>query len=316
MEAGLQILGGLLLLAVGGEALIRGAVGIARRFGLSEMLIGLVLVGFGTSAPELITSINAARSGASGIAIGNVVGSNIGNVLLVLGVVVLIRPIRVNPAAVGRDGTVAIVAAVLLAAIALALGELSRVTGVVLTLLLLAYIAVVWRLERNGGAAAELHVEESHTHDPTPRPVTMLIVFTVAGLGMLLFGADLLVRGAVTLARLAGMSETVIGLTIVAVGTSLPELVATLTAALRGRADVAFGNIVGSNIYNVFGILGITALVQPITIPADVSLVDWAVLVGSAVLLMIVARSGKRITRIEGGILVALYAAYVAYLVV
>ncbi len=314
MELLVQIGGGLVLLALGGEGVIRGAVGIARRLGLSELLIGLTLIGFGTSAPELLTSVNAAISGAPGIALGNVIGSNISNVLLVFGMVALIRPIPINPAAITRDGLVMIVASVTLVTMALSFGELNRPLGGALVALLVIYIATVWMLERRGGPAANVHKGEAHTHDPVPDALWLSALLALGGLGFLVFGADLLVEGAVTLARVAGMSETVIGLTIVAIGTSLPELVATLAAALKGKNDVAFGNIVGSNIYNIFGIVGLTALVKPITVPPEVSLVDWGVMCLSAVLLLLFATIGRRVTRLEAACLVAFYAAYIAHL--
>ena len=315
MEIAIQIIAGLALLALGGEGVIRGAVGIARRLGLSELLIGLTLVGFGTSSPELITSIDAALVGSPGIALGNVLGSNIGNILLILALVVLIRPLNVNPAAIGRDGALVIAASIALTVIALIFGELNRWIGVLLVLALVVYVTAIWRIERRGGAAAEMHKEEGHTHDPAPQKLWQSALFALGGLGLLVWGADLLVNGAVTTARLAGVSETVIGLTIVAIGTSLPELVATLAAALKGRSDVAFGNIVGSNLYNILGILGVTGIIHPITIPTDIGLVDWTALIGSAVLLMIFAITGKRITRLEGMVMLTVYAAYIAYLI-
>lgn len=314
MEILAQLVGGLVLLGLGGEGVVRGAVGIARRLGLSELLIGLTLVGFGTSAPELLTSVNAALSGSPGIALGNVVGSNISNVLLVFATVAMIRPMPVNPAAITRDGLVMIAAALVLIALALCTGELTRLAGSGLLTLLVIYILTVWWIERRGGPAAQMHEGEAHSHDPAPQALWLSAMFALGGLGLLVFGADLLVAGAITLARVAGMSETAIGLTIVAIGTSLPELVATLAAALKGKSDVAFGNIVGSNIYNVFGILGVTSLVRPITIPEDVTLVDWAVFGGSGALLLLFATTGKRVTRLEGACLFVLYAAYVAYL--
>lgn len=314
MEAGIQIVAGLALLAIGGEGVVRGAVGVARRLGLSELLIGLTLVGFGTSTPELMTSIDAALAGSPGIALGNVVGSNIGNILLILATVVLIRPISVNPAAVGRDGLFVIVVSMALAALAFLFGELNRWVGAAFVTTLALYIVATWLLERRGGPAAEMHQEESHTHDPAPSALLLSLLFAFAGLGLLVWGADLLVEGAISTARVVGISESVIGLTIVAIGTSLPELVATLAAALKGRSDVAFGNIVGSNLYNVLGILGVTALIQPLAIPADIGVVDWAVLIGSACLLLVFAASGRRLTRLEGAILLALYCGYVGYL--
>jgi len=314
MEAGLQIVAGLALLAIGGEGVVRGAVGVARRLGLSELLIGLTLVGFGTSTPELMTSIDAALAGSPGIALGNVLGSNIGNILLILGAVVLIRPLSVNPAAVRRDGLIVIAVSIALAALALLLGELNRWIGAAFVAVLALYIVAAWRLERRGGPVADMHQAESHAHDPAPGALWLSLLFAFAGLGLLVWGADLLVEGAISTARVAGISESVIGLTIVAIGTSLPELVATLAAALKGRSDVAFGNIVGSNLYNILGILGVTALIQPLAIPVDIGVVDWAVLIGSAALLLVFAASGRRLTRLEGAILLTLYCGYVGYL--
>ncbi len=314
MEAGLQIVAGLALLAIGGEGVIRGAVGVARRLGLSELLIGLTLVGFGTSAPELMTSIDAALAGSPGIAMGNVVGSNISNILLILATVALVRPLAVNPAAVRRDGSLVIAASVALAALALVFGELNRWIGAAFVATLALYIVTAWRLERRGGPAAEMHEAEGHTHDPAPNALWISLLFAFAGLGLLVWGADLLVEGAISTARVGGVSESVIGLTIVAIGTSLPELVATLAAALKGRSDVAFGNIVGSNLYNILGILGVTALIQPLTIPADIGVIDWAVLIGSACLLLVFAATRRRLTRLEGAILLAIYCGYVGYL--
>lgn len=305
-----------MLLAVGGEGVIRGAVGVARRLGVSELLSGLVLVGFGTSAPELLTSVRAAMSGSPGIAVGNVVGSNICNSLLVVGIVALARPIAVSPAAIQRDGLVMLGVSALFVWLALAFGELTRPIGWLFAGLLAAYVFAAWWMERRGGPAAAVHEGEAHTHDPAPVALGWALLMAAAGLALLVVGADLLVKGAVTVARLAGMSETVIGLTIVAVGTSLPELVATLAAALKGRSDVAIGNVLGSGVYNVLGILGITALVHPFAIPADLTAVDWGVFVGSGALLLFHARTGARVTRPEGTTLLAAYGAYVTYLLV
>ncbi len=314
MEAALQIIAGLILLVIGGEGVIRGAVGIARRFGMSELLIGLTLVGFGTSTPELITSVNAALAGSPGIAIGNVVGSNVSNILLILALVVMVRALPVNPAAIRRDGLLVIAVSILLTALALAFGELNRIVGAILVAGLIGYLAFAYLMERKGGASAEMHKDESHTHDPAPQALWLSALFAFGGLAILVFGADMLVEGAITTARLVGLSETVIGLTIVAVGTSLPELVASLTAALRGKSDVALGNILGSNLYNILGILGITALIQPIDIPPDMGMVDWGLMIGSAILLLILATTGKRLSRWEGALLFAGYVAYVVYL--
>jgi cation:H+ antiporter len=315
LELWIQIGAGLALLGLGGEAVVRGAVGAARRLGVSELLIGLTLVGFGTSTPELLTSVSAALRGSDGVAIGNVVGSNISNILLIAALAAIARPIAVRRAAIFRDGAAMIAATMALAAYAYFFPVIERWSGALLIALLASYMWSTWRLERGSQRpSAELHRAESHAYDPAPPGFWVSLAFAVGGIALLVYGADLLVQGAITLARLAGMSETVIGLSIVAVGTSLPELVATLAAAAKGRADVAFGNVVGSNIYNVLGVLGITAMVRPITIPTDLGLIDWGVFVGSALLLIFHAWTGAGVTRREGGILLAGYLLYVAYL--
>ena len=310
METFLQIVGGLALLALGGEAVVRGAVGIARRFGVSELLIGLTLVAFGTSTPELLTSVNAALNGSPGIAVGNVVGSNIGNILLIFAIVVMVKPVAVDPAAIKRDGLIMVGVSLLLIALALTFGELSRLVGAILLAGLIGYVVFAYMMERRGGPAAELHKDESHSHDPAPANIWVSLAFALGGLVLLVFGADFLVSGATTLAKAVGVSETVIGLTIVAIGTSLPELVASLVAALRGRSDIAFGNIVGSNIYNILGILGITALVAPVPIPPDMAARDWIAMTGAAIVLLLHAWTGARVTRMEGLSLLALYGVY------
>lgn len=316
MEVWVQIGAGLVLLSLGGEGVVRGAVGVARRLGVSELLIGLTLVGFGTSTPELLTSVSAALRGSDGVALGNVVGSNVSNILLIAALAAVARPIGVSRAAVFRDGSIMIAASLALAAYAVAFDALEQWVGVAAILLLVGYLWFTWRLERgNSAPSAELHRAESHAYDPAPPGLWLSLAFAIGGIALLIVGADQLVRGAVALARGAGLSETVIGLTIVAVGTSLPELVATLAAAAKGRSDVAFGNVVGSNIYNVLGVLGVTATIQPLAVPADLTLVDWGVFVGSAALLVVHAWSGLRISRREGGLLLACYVLYVAYLV-
>jgi cation:H+ antiporter len=314
MQTTVQIIGGLILLAVGGEAVVRGAVGVARRLGVSELLIGLTLVSFGTSAPELLTSVQAALAGSPGISIGNVVGSSISNILLIFAIVALFRPVPVDPNAIRRDGLVMIAASLLLTVIGVTVGVLSRWVGVILVAGLVGYTIVAWIMERHGGAAAQLHESEGHSHDPVPSPLWLSIGIALLGFGLLVLGANFLVTGAIALAQQAGLSETVIGLTIVALGTSLPELVASLAAAVKGRTDVAFGNIVGSNIYNVLGILGVTAIITPISFPSDIVARDWIALCGSAIILVFHAWTGARVSRWEGGTLLALYGVYAALL--
>lgn len=319
MEVALFIIGGLILLALGGEGVVRGAVGVARKLGVSELLIGLTLVGFGTSTPELLTSVNAAMAGSPGIALGNVVGSNIGNILLIFAIVILVKPVIVDPKAITRDSAVMIAVSIALVGVAMAFGELNSTVGMVFLAGLVAYILSAYFAERTGGpkaasAEAEMHVGEGHSHDPPPDSLWLSLAFAVGGLVALIFGADLLVKGAIQLAKAAGMSETVIGLTIVAVGTSLPELVASLAAALKGRSDVAVGNIIGSNIYNILGILGITAMIAKVPVPPDMVVRDWVAMVGAAVLLVAMAQT-KKFGRITGLVLFGLYVAYTYLLV-
>jgi cation:H+ antiporter len=311
VETGLQIIAGLALLALGGEGVVRGAVGLARKFGVSELLIGLTVVGFGTSAPELITSVNAALAGSTGIAVGNVVGSNISNTLLIFGVIALARPVLVERGAIGGESAVMLGATALLIAIAVLSGELNRWVGIAFVMGLATYVAASFLAERRGGAAAAMHQGEVTEHTgEKPDPLGLSIALALGGLAMLVFGADLLVKGAVTLAALAGLSETVIGLTVVAVGTSLPELVASLAAALKGRTDVAIGNIIGSNLYNILGILGLTAAIAPLAIPPDIAARDWIALLGSAALVVGLAYATGRVGRVAGGLLVTLYGVY------
>ena len=316
MDVWLQIGGGLVLLALGGEGVVRGAVGVARRLGLSELLIGITLVGFGTSTPELLTSVSAALRGSAGVAVGNVIGSNIANILLIAALAGIVWPIAVARSAILRDGLIMIAATMGLAAYALYFGRFERWTGAALVSVLAIYIWLTWLLERKApGASAELPRAEGHAVDPARPGLWLSLAFALGGMALLIFGADVLVKGAVALARGAGLSETVIGLTIVSVGTSLPELVATLAAAAKGRSDVAFGNVVGSNIYNILGVLGLTAIVRPLSLPPDITLIDWGVFAGSAVLFVVHAWSGAKISRREGALLLAGYVLYIAYLV-
>lgn len=309
----LFIAAGLLILFFGGEALVRGASGLARSVGVSPLLIGLVIVGFGTSAPELTTSISAALQGAPAVAAGNVVGSNIANILLILGVSAVIAPIAVGRAAFRRDGAV-LAAATLSVAALLAFLPVNRVAGAGLVAALIAYVAFSYVADRRARSpAADLHASEADLIAPETR-LWIAALMLAAGLAGVIAGAALLVEGAVTLARAAGVSDAVIGLTIVAVGTSLPELAASVSAVRRGQSDIALGNIVGSNIFNALGILGATALVRPFAAGTGLALSDLGVMVVSAMALVIVAVSGWRIDRFEGAMLLTAYAGYLIWL--
>jgi cation:H+ antiporter len=311
----LLVAGGLVLLALGGELLVRGAVGMAARLGISPLLAGLTIVGFGTSTPELATSVQAAMAGSPGIAIGNVVGSNIANILFILGVSAVILPLSVNPASFSRD-SLALGGSAVLATGAVLLGVIGPLPGIVLLAALVGYIWWAYKSESATHDAEAVRHEHEAEDRPVPPDTGPLVLggMIVAGLVAAIFGAGWLVDGAVVLASAAGVSESVIGLTVVAVGTSLPELIACVVAVLRKHEDVALGNIVGSNIYNLCGILGLTAMIHPIEVPAEIAAFDiWAML-GVTLLLILQLRSGWRLSRIEGAVLVALYAAYTAFL--
>ena len=314
-ESILLVAGGLVLLAVGGELLVRGAVGMAARLGISPLLAGLTIVGFGTSTPELATSVQAAMAGSPGIAIGNVVGSNIANILFILGLSAVILPLSVNPASFKRD-SIALGGSAVLATGAVLLGVIGLLPGVVLLAALTGYVWWAYKSESASHDAEAVRHEHEAEDRPVPPDTGPLVLggMILAGLAAAIFGAGWLVDGAIVLASAAGVSQSVIGLTVVAVGTSLPELIACIVAVLRKHEDVALGNVVGSNIYNLCGILGLTALISPIAVPAEIAAFDIWVMLGVTALLIVQLRSGWRLSRIEGVVLVALYVAYTAFL--
>lgn len=306
---------GLAGLIIGGELLVRGAVSAAKAFNISPLVIGLTLVGFGTSTPELVTSLQAALSGSSGIAIGNVVGSNIGNMLLIVGIAALVAPIAVLPAALRRDGAV-LAAATLLCVGVVLIGELGRLAGLTLVGMLAFYLTATLLAERRAkvSPSADMYVAEADTIAGQDMSLDKSLAFAAVGLVITILGARFLVSGAVFAAQSIGLSEAVIGLTVVAIGTSMPELVTSILAVRKGQGDVALGNVIGSNIFNILGILGITALVQPMIVPEEIIQLDIWVMLAATVLLVAFARSGWRIGRMEGGILLGLYVGYLLWL--
>ena len=304
------ILLGIGLLTAGGEALIRGALAIAARMGISPLLSGLVIVGFGTSTPELVVSLDAALSQRPDIAVGNVVGSNIGNVLLILGLCAAITPLAVSPTALRRDALVMVLATMLFLGLA-AGGVLGRLEGLVFFVGLLGYLVWAYRSEvLHDAPSGEVHRAESEEITTLPRSAAMMAVAVVGGLSLLVGGSRVLITGAVSMAEHLGISEAVIGLTLVAVGTSLPELTVGVMAALRRHADVAVGNILGSNIFNLLGILGISALVQPVVVNPRIIGFDQWVMLGAAVVLVAFLYTGRRLSRLEGVTLLCGYGAY------
>ena len=302
---------GILLLLLGGNWLVRGAVALAGRLGVSPMVIGLTLVGFGTSTPELLTSVQAALEGAPGIAIGNVVGSNTGNILLILGLSALMSPIAVQPRALRRDGTVMTLAAVLCAVLVL-IGTLGAMAGTAFLAGLGLYLGyTLWSERRAPSDAAAIYEGEAALVELPGESAGRASLRLLAGLALTLVGAKLLVDGAIGLAAGFGVPEAVIGVTVVAIGTSMPELVTSVIAARRGEGDVAIGNIIGSNIFNVLGILGVTAMLGPLTVPVEIARLDIWVMMAATLALLAVARTGWRVARAEGA---ALFAGYLLYL--
>ncbi len=310
----LFVLGGLVALVVGGDVLVRGAVSVARSLRVPPMVIGLTLVGFGTSAPELVTSLQAALTGSPGLAVGNVVGSNIGNVLLILGIAALIAPIAVDTRALRRDGAV-LAGATLLGLWAMAQGVIPRPTGALFVAAILAYVGTTLLLERRRASdTGALYTAEADLLPMHPTRLGRDALLTIGGLVLTVLGARFLVEGAVGIASAMGISETIIGLTVVAIGTSMPELVTSVMAVRRGEGAVALGNVIGSNIFNILGILGITALVVPIDVPAQILSVDGWVMAAATVALLVFATSGARVSRREAGALLASYGAYMGWL--
>ncbi len=307
-----MIIGGLVLLFLGGEGLIKGAVSLARNLGFSNLLVSAVVVGFGTSMPEMTVSVGAALKGASDIAIGNVVGSNIANVMLIVGIAAVLCPILIDSKAVKRDTLVMLASSLALCGLAFA-GRVGFGAGFLMFAALLAYIAWSYRQDRKNGKIQAQHIEEDIEGKP---PLTLLKAssFSLAGLALLVGGAYMLVEGAVSIARDVGVSEAVIGLTIVAVGTSLPELATALVAAYRRHNDVVIGNILGSNIFNILAILGITAMISPIPVAARIAAYDVWIMLGVAAWLSVYLLRGWHIGRVGGFAMLGAYALYTAWL--
>jgi cation:H+ antiporter len=324
-SAVLSLVGGLVLLIIGGEFLVRGAVQTAERLGVSPLLIGLTLVGFGTSAPEMAISIQAALEGSPGIAIGNFVGSSISNILLILGAAAILAPIAVSSTALARDGTFVLITSVLFAVLSLTLPFGSTVGWCFIGLLII-YLTYAWRNERvstgeGHTSAYEIAEGYSQIRDEPGRGwmaskirrkavIIMPLLLALFGLVGIILGGRLLVDGAVLIAKEYGISETVIGLTIVAIGTSMPEFVTSVVAASRGQPSVAVGTILGSNIYNILAVGGMTAILAPTQVPEQILYYDNLVMIGACLLLLLFGRSGFRISRLEGVVLLACYGAY------
>ncbi len=312
------IIGGFMALAAGGELLVRAASRLAQLAGVSSLAIGLTVVAFGTSAPELAVSLKASLAGQADIAVGNALGSNIFNVLFILGISALIAPLVVSRQLIRRDVPVMIVASVLLLILAWD-GRIGRVEGLAMFGGLVLYTARSLRSRRpeRDTFTIEEDSERSLTVPKSAGSVFAQILLVLVGLALLVLGAKLLVDGAVTIARLLGMSELLIGLTIVAAGTSLPEVAASVIATLRGERDIAIGNVVGSNIFNILSVLGLSAAVAPhgLAVSDVVLRVDMPVMITVAVACLLLFSTNRTLARWEGALLLFYYIAYTTYLI-
>ncbi len=303
---------GLFLLIIGSGAVLRGGIGLSRNIGLSPLLIGLLVVSIGTSAPELVVSLQSALRQAPDLALGTVIGSNIVNILLILGLGALLRPIPVSPKTVLRDGGVLVLSSFALLALAEA-GRISRACGLVLLGGFVLYVLVCfltdWRRPTQDSGAQALVLSRG---DQVLRPPVSIILL-LFGLACLYFGGGYVVDGGLAVARFYRVPEAVIGLTLVAVGSALPELATTVTASIRGQSSLAAGNLIGSNIVNILLVLGLTASIRPLTVSAQVTGVDIYVMTAAAVLLPLLLASRWRLTRGQGLFLVVAYLAYLGF---
>ncbi len=316
----ISLIGGLALILVGANILTDGSSAVARRWGVSELVIGLTIVAFGTSAPELVISLMSAAKGATELAIGNVVGSNIFNVLMIIGIVALIKPMKVGRSTIANELPMVFLSA--LALLAIGNGPLldgapeavvSRVSGI----LLLLFFAIFMRYTfHQAHSAPSPETEAELAADNPGMGLLKASLFIVGGLAGLIFGGNLFVVGASDIASALGVSEAVIGLTIVAVGTSLPELATSIVAAIKGKGDLAIGNVIGSNIFNIFMVAGASAVVEPLRF-GSIGNVDLLTLTLACLLFWAFGRWGGKdeYTRAEGAIFVAIYIAYTVYLI-
>ena len=300
---------GLVILLLAGDALVRGAVNLSLRIGIPALIVSLTIVALGTSAPELLIAVQAVHENADGIALGNVVGSNTANILLVLGLPAMMRALHTSECNTRKNYIFMIAATVLFIALAF-FGTFTWVSGVILLLALFAVLFVAFREARaHRAAGVEDDLEDIEEADPN-MPYWRIGIYLVLGLAGLPLGAELLVENATIIARMYGLSETVIGLTLVAIGTSLPELATTVMAALRRQADVALGNVIGSNMFNLLGIVGVASLVGEIPVDRQFLTFDLWVMLGASLLLIPFVFLKRDLTRIWGVVLSVLYVSY------
>lgn len=308
------LVSGLALLVLGADGLVRGGVALARRLGVNPLLIGVTVVAWGTSTPELVVSIEAALKGLGGIAIGNVVGSNIANIGLILGTAALIHPIAIRPQAIRRDGLFVFAATAVFLAIALTADRLVWWHGLLCLGLLTGMTALTYLQERRGDTpSGSLHAAEAEEVGAVPLRLWLAVVMVLGGIALLVVGGELMIGAAVNIARAFGVSEVVIGLTLVAVGTSLPELATSVVAAFRRHSEIALGNILGSNIYNILAILGVASLIAPVPIAPEIARVEMWVMAVFALFLLPALVAG-RVGRALAALMLAGYLGYVGRL--
>ncbi len=309
MEILLQVLllvVGFVMLMKGADWFVEGASQIADRLGIPQLVIGLTIVAMGTSLPEAAVSISAAIQGSAEITIGNVVGSNIMNVLVILGLTAVVCVIPVQKSTVRYEIPFMILITAVLAGLGLADNQVSRPEGLILWAFMILYLFYLLRMAKNGTGGEEAGGKK--------RPIWLLILMVLVGAAMIVFGSDITVDAATAIAKIFGMSERFIGLTIVAFGTSLPELVTSVTAAVKGKTDIAVGNIVGSNIFNILFVVGTTALITPVAYNS-VFLVDSIIAVAAALFLFLCVFRNKKLGRLGGILMLAAYAGYFVYLI-
>ncbi len=303
---------GIALLYAGGEALVSGASALARKLGMAPLVVGLTVVAFGTSAPELAATLTASFQGAPEVAFGNVVGSNICNVGLILGLAALVFPVAARGRFLWREMPILVAVSLVMIGM-VADGSIGRVEGVVLLVLLGAYL---WLLLRRDEESAQVAAEFAQELGRARGPFWASVVKVAVGIALLVLGAKLLVVGAVAIAHAAGVSDRIVGLTLVAIGTSLPELASSLVAAVRKEGDILLGNIVGSNVFNILAILGVAGLARPLHVSLEGAWPDLWVMLGFSLLLWPFLVTRRRLDRWEGGVLLAGFAAYMAWLFV
>ena len=312
----------LLWLAIGSAALYYGAEWLvgggsktAKKLGISPLIIGLTLVAYGTSAPELVVSVDSALAGQGGISIGNVVGSNICNIALILGLCAVITPLTVNRAMLKSDVPVMALTAVAFCLIYWWQDGINRIGGAILFAGFVLYNAkVIIGAKKEAALNRSVETAPEEDADKAEKPLYLYLLLAALGLVVLVLGSKAFLRGAIEIAKLTGLSETVIGLTIVAVGTSLPELATSVVAAIKGERDIAIGNVVGSNIFNILLIMGVAPLITPLT-GANIQPMDLIALLSTTFLLIPFMITGFRLNRVEGAVLLAMYGAYTAWLI-